>query len=247
MPRFGLARGPREVARAGASLPGVLNVGMTEATPAASGVLLALCRVDRLLPDAGTVGVTAIDKRPVLEPLPVKEYGVYGDVQADRKNHGGPWQAVYAYAQEDAERWGARIGREIAPGLFGENLRTSGIDVTGAEIGERWRVGDELVLEVTTPRYPCATFQRRMAEKQWVKRFTEGGMPGAYLRVIAKGAIAVGDRIAVVERPGHGVTIGDWFRGVDESGASALEDAAERRAVELPPKVIRDLIARRAG
>jgi len=173
--------------------------------------VLALCRVDKLLPDPGAIGVTAIDKQPVEGALDVKAYGVYGDVQADRKNHGGLFQAVYAYGQEDADWWAAQLGRDIPPGLFGENLRTQGIEVSGAEVGERWRIGEKLVLEVTSPRTPCATFQRRMGEAHWVKRFADANLTGAYFRVVERGTIAAGDAIEIIHKPGHGITLQRLF------------------------------------
>ncbi len=95
---------------------------------------------------------TAIDKRPVPGPVEIGPLGLAGDDQIDRKHHGGRGKAVYAYADEDAAWWAAELEREIEPGLFGENLRTAGIDVTGAEIGERWAIGPEVLLEVTMPR-----------------------------------------------------------------------------------------------
>lgn len=98
-------------------------------------LVTAVCRVDRLLPDSGTIGVTAIDKRPVAGKVRVRPLGLHADVQADRKHHGGEDQAVYAYADEDADYFAASLGREIPPGLFGENLRTTGVDVTGAVTG----------------------------------------------------------------------------------------------------------------
>ena len=101
----------------------------------AVGTLLAVCRVHQLLPDAGVFGVTAIDKRPVEGAVRVRPFGVRGDVQADRADHGGRDKALYAYAQEAADRWAAELGREVPPGLFGENLRTAGVDVDGAEVG----------------------------------------------------------------------------------------------------------------
>ena len=173
--------------------------------------VLALCRVDKLLPDPGAIGVTAIDKQPVEGALDVKAYGVYGDVQADRKNHGGLFQAVYAYGQEDADWWAAQLGRDIPPGLFGENLRTQGIEVSGAEVGERWRIGEKLVLEVTSPRTPCATFQRRMGEAHWVKRFADANLTGAYFRVVERGTIAAGDAIEIIHKPDHGITLQRLF------------------------------------
>lgn len=205
------------------------------------GSILAVCRVHQLLPDTGSVGATAIDKRPVGGRVKARKFGLYADVQADRANHGGPDQAVYAYAQEDAEHWAGELGREIAPGLFGENLRTSGIAVSTAVLGERWHVGSA-VLEITQPRTPCATFQRRMGEERWVRRFTAANRTGAYLRVVEAGEIGAGDTVDVVHVPEHGVRIGDWFaasfsaaRGVEpregeygESDPVGLPDLAGR-------------------
>ena len=177
----------------------------------AAGSVLAVCSVHELHPDEGTVGVTAIDKRPIEGHVQVRPLGLYGDVQADRKNHGGLDQAVYAYAQEDADYWAAELGREIPPGLFGENLRIQGVDASGAVIGQRWRIGEHVVLEVTSPRVPCATFARRMGEPRWVKRFTEAGRIGTYLRVLHKGKLAAGDSIEVEYTPDHGITVGKFF------------------------------------
>ena len=96
---------------------------------------------------------SAIWKEPVEGRLAVRGVNIDGDDQADRKNHGGPDQAIYAYALEDYDWWSAELGRPIAPGTFGENLTLAGIDVNGALVGERWRVGNT-VLEVAQPRTP---------------------------------------------------------------------------------------------
>lgn len=174
------------------------------------GELLAVCRVHQLLPDAGPVGVTAIDKRPAAGRVAVRPLGLAADVQADRAHHGGEDQAVYAYAQEDADFWSSALGCEVTPGLFGENLRTRGVGVSTAVIGDRWRVGSA-TLEVTQPRTPCATFQRRLREPRWVRRFTEANRTGAYLRVVERGELGAGDAVELVHRPSHGVTVADWF------------------------------------
>ncbi|MGO4533889.1 MOSC domain-containing protein [Leifsonia sp. 2MCAF36] len=204
--------------------------------------ILAVCRVEQLHPDTGTIGVTAIDKRPVERRLRVRPLGLHGDVQADRKHHGGVSKALYAYAEEDAAFWAEKLGRDITAGLFGENLRTAGIDVNGAEIGERWAIGDELVVEVTCPREPCAVFQRRMREPQWVKRFTQEGRPGAYLSVVKSGSVGAGDSVRVLSRPGHGVTVASWFSGADAPQADALE-AAEAEGALMLAREMRESIA----
>ncbi|PYY36169.1 MOSC domain-containing protein [Curtobacterium sp. MCJR17_055] len=199
-------------------------------------VVTAVCRVDQLLRDSGTIGVTAIDKRPVPGPVRVRPLGLHADVQADRKHHGGEDQAVYVYADEDAAYFAGQLDRPIPPGLFGENLRTSGIDVTGLVIGERWRIGEVLELEATIPRTPCGTFARRMGIDKWVKRFAEEGRPGAYFRVKRSGPVAAGDTVTVLARPEHGVTIGQMFAGLSADQAAAVLASGDG----LAPKVVRE-------
>jgi MOSC domain-containing protein YiiM len=201
------------------------------------GHVLAVCVVHQLLPDAGTEGITAIDKRPVDEPVRVGPFGLRGDVQASRKHHGGQTKAVYVYADEDAEYWAGELDRDVVPGLFGENLRTAGVDVSGAVIGERWAVGDTLVLEVASPRTPCATFARRIGEPRWVRRFGEAGRPGAYLRVVRSGDVQAGDRVEVLSRPAHGVTIADWFTRADPAAARALLESDAAGEMSLVPEL----------
>lgn len=176
--------------------------------------LLAVCAVHRLRPDAGSVGVTAIDKRPIAGFAHIGAYGVRGDVQASRKHHGGLDKAVYAYGQEDAAFWQREIGRELPAGWFGENLRTEGIDVNATRIGEVWRVGDTVELEVTMPRTPCATFSRWVGgaeERGWVRRFAGERRLGPYLRVVRSGRVRAGDMIEVLRRPAGSPGLLDVF------------------------------------
>lgn len=167
---------------------------------------------------------TGIDKRPVDGPVEVRPpgamrgglgSGLVGDSIGNSKFHGGDDQAVYAYAREDLDVWQGQIDREITNGMFGENVTTSGVDVTNAVIGERWRVGSGgLLLQVTRPRTPCKTFAVRMGIRGWIKTFTNGGTPGAYLRVLEPGPVAAGDEIEVFDRPEHGVTIATVYRAM---------------------------------
>lgn len=212
--------------------------------------LLAVCRVHQLRPDPGTVGTTAIDKRPVDGEVLVRRFGLFADVQADREFHGGLDKAVYAYAQESAETWAESLGREVVPGLFGENLRTRGLDVDGALVGERWQVGADgtgPLLEVTQPRIPCATFGRYLGEQRWVRRFRAGGLPGAYLRVLREGTVAAGDEVRVVHRPAHGVSVGRWFAASTPQDAAALlaaDGAGEVRLAQELRDYLEPVLAR---
>lgn len=150
--------------------------------------------------------LSGIDKRPVDAPLAVRGVNVDGDGQADLTVHGGVDKAVYAYAQEDADWWAGELDREIWPGIFGENLTTEGVDVTGAVVGERWRIGD-VEFEVCQPRLPCFKLGMHFGDPRMLKRFVQASRPGAYLRIVSEGTIAPGDEIEVVGRPEHGVTV----------------------------------------
>lgn len=201
-----------------------------------TAAVLAVCRVHQLLQDEGSVGVTAIDKRPVTGPVKVHKLGLHADIQASRLHHGGEDQALYAYSQADADYWTGQLQRELPPGIFGENLRVAGIETTGAIIGERWKIGLDVEVEVTSPRTPCATFQRRMNEAQWVKRFSEAGKVGTYLRVLRTGTIRAGDHIHRLYVPSHGVTIGKWFSEPTVEDMEALRDADADGEIRLQPE-----------
>jgi MOSC domain-containing protein YiiM len=155
----------------------------------------------------GEPTTSAIWKQPVSGRVAVRGVNVDGDDQADRSVHGGPDQAVYAYAAEDTEWWAAELRRPLRPGAFGENLTTRGIDVTGALIGERWAIGT-VVLQITAPRIPCWKLAKRMEDPRLVKRFAAAGRPGAYFRIVEEGELGAGDPIEVLERPDHDVTVG---------------------------------------
>jgi MOSC domain-containing protein YiiM len=149
---------------------------------------------------------TAIWKSAVDGPVRVRGVNIDGDAQADRSVHGGPDKAVYAYAIEEIRKWETELGRELATATFGENLTTEGVDVSGALVGQRWRVGTT-VLEIAQPRLPCFKLGIRLGEPGFVRRFAQASRPGAYLRIIEEGHLEAGDEIAVTYQPDHGVTM----------------------------------------
>jgi MOSC domain-containing protein YiiM len=160
---------------------------------------------------AGRMARSAIWKTPAAGRVAARGVNLVGDDQADRGAHGGHDKAVYAYAVEDARWWEEQIGRPFAPGEFGENLTTEGIEVNDALVGERWKVGTA-VLEVSEPRIPCWRLGVRMNDVHFPRRFTEALRPGAYLRILAEGELGAGDEIRVIERPGTDLTVRDVFR-----------------------------------
>jgi MOSC domain-containing protein YiiM len=181
---------------------------------------------------------TGIDKKPVPGRVAVGELGLDGDVQVNRRHHGGEGQAVYAYAQEDAGWWAAELDRELPPGRFGENLRTSGLDLRAAVLGEQWQVGTAL-LQVTAWRTPCANFARFWGIPDLVKRFAAHGATGAYLRVVQTGEIGAGDAVEVLSRPDHGITVESAFRiaMTEKSRLPELAPALQYLPVKDQPKL----------
>jgi len=172
--------------------------------------------------------MSAIGKAPVDGRVRVAGVNLEGDDQADRRVHGGPDKAVYAYAAEDTAFWAEELGRELGPGAFGENLTTEGVDVSGAVVGERWRIGD-VEFEVAQPRLPCAKLALRMGEPKMVKRFAQERRPGAYLRIVREGTLGAGDPVEVLSRPEHGVTVRDVSDAIllDETLLATASSAPE--------------------
>ncbi len=159
----------------------------------------------------GRPAKSAIWKSPAAGRIAAQGVNLDGDDQADRRAHGGPDKAIYAYAVEDARWWEQEIGRPLAYGEFGENLTTEGIEVNYALVGERWEI-ETTVLEVSEPRIPCWRLGVRMNDPIFPRRFAEAMRPGAYLRIVVEGNIGAGDEIRVIEKPGHSLTIRDVFR-----------------------------------
>jgi MOSC domain-containing protein YiiM len=195
--------------------------------------------------------VTGIDKQRVDGPVAVTApgpkgtgaVGLAGDRVYDVEHHGGFDQAVYAYAREDLDHWESELGRPLPNGIFGENLTTTGLDVNGSLIGERWRIGPDVILEVSCPRIPCGTFQGWMQSAGWIKRFTQAAFPGAYLRVIHPGSVRAGDPIEIVHRPDHDVSVTLSFRAM----TLQPELLARLLVVDALPKETRDLARKRTS
>ncbi|MGA8048517.1 MAG: MOSC domain-containing protein [Dermatophilaceae bacterium] len=193
--------------------------------------------------------LTGIEKRPrgaieIMAPRGDGGYsGVAGDHVGNRRHHGGPDKAVYAYSHEELTWWEGELGRRFSDGFFGENITTSGLDLEMLVINQRVRVGTDVVLEVSLPRQPCATFQAHLGERAWLRRFTERGRCGAYFRVITGGRVRPGDAIEPLIPPDHGVDLRVAF-------AAAMGDDAAAAAVVAAgclPGAVHERMARRTA
>jgi MOSC domain-containing protein YiiM len=157
---------------------------------------------------AGRSVTSGIWKEPVNGRVVVEGINLHGDDQADRRVHGGPDKAVYAYATEDYTWWADVLGRDVGAGTFGENLTTEGIDLSACVIGQEWQVGT-VVLQVAQPREPCFKLGMRMGDAEFVELFGSSGRSGTYLRIHQPGDIGAGDPIVTRHAPSHGLTVGD--------------------------------------
>jgi MOSC domain-containing protein YiiM len=174
---------------------------------------------------AGRSVTSAIWKEPVPGRVTVEGVNLDGDDQADRRVHGGPDKAVYAYAVEDYAWWANELGAEPGPGTFGENLTTTALDLGACVIGQRWQVGTA-VLEVAQPREPCFKLGMRMGDAEFVERFASSGRSGTYLRIVEPGDIGADDSIQVGPAPTHGLTIADLVDIRPNSPSEVLERIA---------------------
>ncbi|MGW4634049.1 MOSC domain-containing protein [Nocardia sp. NPDC004415] len=210
-----------------------------------TGRVEAVCVVHADIEVRTRVGRSAIDKRPVEGRVPVRALGLDGDHVCDVEHHGGVDQAVYAYSDADADRWGHELGRTLPAGWFGENLRLSGLPVSDAVLGAHWAIGDTL-LEVSAPRVPCAAFQQWSGERQWVKRFTLQSDTGCYFRVLTEGSIGAGDEVRVVRVPEHGITVRDLFTGADHALLERLRVEEPTISADVHMQIDRHTRSRRA-
>jgi MOSC domain-containing protein YiiM len=174
---------------------------------------------------------TGIFKTPVKGRVMMRRLNIDGDGQADLKNHGGEYKAVYTYDIQNYAHWKKELGRDdFAHGQFGENLTTEGMAEDQVCIGDIFRIGGA-VAEVTQPRNPCFKLGIRVADKMFVRNFLESGLLGIYLRVIEEGEIGAGDAFKRIGAGPEQITVREMARLRNFS-----DDDLEltRRALRIP-------------
>ena len=149
---------------------------------------------------------TAIHKQPLAGRVAVGRLGLEGDAQADRRLHGGPGKAVYAYPLEHYAFWQAQrrlAGKGDAPlvhGALGENLTIEGLLEDACWISDQLAVGTAL-LEVAEVRTPCFKLNVKMGLSHVARLMDQSGYTGFYLRVLQPGTIAAGDAVRLLPGP----------------------------------------------
>jgi MOSC domain-containing protein YiiM len=185
---------------------------------------------EQTLTRPGKTEQTGIFKQPVSGPVHISREGLPGDFIGDQKHHGGPDQAVYVYGGQDYDWWAAELGRELAPGTFGENLTIAGLACADFAAGDILEIG-ELKLQVTAPRIPCGTLAGRMQDPQFVKRFRHSERPGFYCRVLREGQVQLGQQVSLERYSGERISIPEMMRDYYEP---ALTRQAIQRYLDAP-------------
>jgi MOSC domain-containing protein YiiM len=135
--------------------------------------------------------------KPAVETASVTTEGLDGDVQRNRRFHGGPQRAVCLYSWERIEALRAE-GHPIDAGTTGENLTLEGIDWTRMVPGVRLTVG-EVVLHLTDYAHPCATIRPSFADddSNRIGQKLHPGWSRLYARVEKPGRVTVGDTVTL--------------------------------------------------
>jgi MOSC domain-containing protein YiiM len=204
---------------------------------------------ERILQHKDRVERTGIFKLPAEGSVKVTKLGLEGDVIISKKHHGGPDQAVYVYGGADYAWWSGELNKEISPGTFGDNLTIGDLESAQFNIGDYLHISD-VILQVTAPRIPCATFAARMDDPQWVKKFRHAERPGLYCRVIQEGLVKAGDPVSIEKYTGKTISTLEMFRNFYDRNKSeetlrrhlsAPIAIRDRKAVE---KELHELLAR---
>lgn len=154
----------------------------------------------------GREEITGIYKMPMTRSVQVTALGIAEDFIGSPQHHGGLDQALYVYGGSDYQWWEKETGREMSPGMFGENLTISELECGILNIGDYLHIGD-VTLQVTGPRIPCSTFATKMEDPQWVKKFSAADRPGFYVRILKEGALTAGQDVRVEKYEGETLSL----------------------------------------
>jgi MOSC domain-containing protein YiiM len=172
----------------------------------ALALLSVNCGTPRMIGERNGLPVfSAIGKKPVdLDTVFFRELGILGDKQANHFIHGGPDQAVCVYSADHWSWWRTERTFDCEAASLGENLTIAGVDEQTVGIGDRF-AWDDVVLEVTQPRSPCANVDLYHRRRDLAQTMTSSVRCGWYMRVVHEGSAATRKseirHLVVSERP----------------------------------------------
>ena len=128
-------------------------------------------------------------KRAIKEGLIKEGYGLVGDAHASSDGH--RQVSLLALASIDKIR---RLGAEVGPGDFAENLTTEGLELFSLPIGTQLSVGQDVILEMTQIGKECHDRCAIFKQVGTCVMPTEG----VFTRVLKGGTVKAGDKLKVI-------------------------------------------------
>jgi MOSC domain-containing protein YiiM len=141
------------------------------------------------------ISAGGVPKRPVPK-AEVTSLGLTGDGHRNTEHHGGLDRALCVFSMELIDALACE-GHPITPGAIGENITVEGVSWETVAPGACYRLGDRVVIEVTTYTSPCLNIRRNFIGHDY-SRISQKRHPGwsrVYARVLAPGEIHCGDPV----------------------------------------------------
>ena len=145
--------------------------------------------------------LSSIAKEEVNGKIWLGKDNLTGDSQTDTKVHGGADKAVLCYSAEHYEYWIQLHGLEKSSKRLGENLLISGLNEDLVCIGDVFKIGDSVQVQVSEYRMPCWKLGRFWGVKELPKQVQDSGKMGWYMRVLSEGFIIKGQGMVLENRP----------------------------------------------
>lgn len=162
----------------------------------------------------------------------VTEIGLSGDIQVDKRVHGGSEKSVYHYPADHYDIFKQalpHLSDSFEPGSIGENISTHGLLDSEVHIGDTFRLGSAIV-QVSQPRRPCWKINQKYGNAHIAPFIMSEAISGWYYRVLETGQLKVGDSIEFLDRLDDSVSVADIWQ--------IFMDRLERKASREPiPKI----------
>lgn len=143
------------------------------------------------------------------ESVRVDRLGIVGDLQVDKRFHGGPERALHQFSLSSYEKivkWHPLLHKKAISGSIGENISTTILNENSVSIGDVYRFG-EVELQVSCPRMPCWKIDSKFNQPRLSQFILKHKINGWYYRVLKAGEICLQDDIELIDRADTQVSI----------------------------------------
>jgi MOSC domain-containing protein YiiM len=174
---------------------------------------------------------TGIYKQSISQ-VSVNELGIIGDIQADKRFHGGHEKALHQYALSSYAKIIKRyptLHQQARSGMIGENLSVTDMNECNVCIGDIYKVGSA-ILQVSSPRIPCWKINAKFEQPELHQFISQHRLNGWYYRVLQAGDITLSDVFLLHQRPNADVTVDTMLK--------VINTKAEKQLVELVTNAI---------